>query len=532
MNKSVESRMTSNELAVLILERLSRSRLRRSVFASGARWSVSLIFMAVAFPVMLDRLGQAGFGRWAVLTTPTSLAGAFDIGVLPAVVALAGPIVGRLSSTNSRDSRDELLSQYRSYVISGVLISMAAFVLILGLGLTSSESLARAVIPGAVTSDDLFLFRASILNLALTVLAAGLLAPLEACGRVDLTSAVWGLLSVMNSVGIVVALLIAPTLRSLGIVVAAVGLATLSAAILVLWHTGLCRALWTASGLTLRVPAVLRLGISMGGSGAVGAMVDPVIKWVATPLVGLPGIASYELSVRIANTAGGFFRALAYPLASHYARSIGDTEVRKSASAAVNRMGEHLAAVALPTLGLVAVLGPILSAYWLRSSVPPGFSLSLLIVTSGSMTSFLAVPAYLGLVGSGNSRSVLTVQLVTISGAVTMAVVLGRVLPDSVYLPGLSLAFSMTLGAYFTLRSWGHATNTTSLKLLCAHWRGLLGAWTVLAVGLPLMWIHLPLLLELTVVVCVFIAAMLVAHGKHAAILAGGVMRRLLTGRR
>jgi O-antigen/teichoic acid export membrane protein len=471
--------MTHEEAVTNVLEHLGEQRLSASAVVSTGRWVVSLALMAVVFPVMLYRLGAAGVGFWAVLTLPTSMAAVFDLGLIPGVVAFVGPAVGRARDGGlGPEERWESLKAVRRIAFSGLLLALLLATGIGVVGFITAPMLVRVIVSSADPAA-VFLFRASIFNLSATVLGEGLIAPLEGTGRVDVSALTAGLLSVLNSVGLLVAMLLSPGFTSIAVVVLVSGCLTVVVPLLAWEATGLRTGLGLIDGSGLSVKPLVRLGIGLGGAGSLGALVDPVVKSLGLAFAGPVAVAAYELAMRLMTMLGGLFRSALYPLMSHYARRQGGDGSTVSADVAMAT--RSVAVVGLPTVAAVAGAAPSLAWLWLGPRSPAGFVACLIVLAVGNGASLLAVPMYLALLSAGRSRQVFFIQLSTIVSAVAVACVAGLTYPRLA--APLGMAVGISVGALATSIFMSRLSGSAQVGGGGATGRGVIGALGIAAIA-------------------------------------------------
>lgn len=406
-----------------VLERLEPAPLAKSMISSGLRWVIAALLMAVALPVVLDGLGSVRFGYWALLTTPTSLAAMLDLGVIPSVVSLAGRRLGRARTGVPESS--SLIIESGSLVLVGMIQSLLMGIVAAVIGFTvAGACVGAAGLPAALEPSGLFLFRCAVFNLAMTIVGNGLIAATEAVGRVDLTAWGAGFLSMLNSALMVVAVWLSPTLTALAWVVAINGVATILCYSTCSVIAGVPNLIRVGSFARRHVSLVLRLGLGMGAAGAVGSVVDPLVKWTTIIVAGPLAVSAFEVAQRVVGMSVGATRSLLYPLMAHFTGVIGregDTGLR----AAVESSTVRVASVVLPLFGALAAGIGAVYALWLGAAAPPGVvgATAILLVTSS--VSIIATPSYHALQSLSHSKSLILVQATGAIVAVDTVLALG-----------------------------------------------------------------------------------------------------------
>ena len=476
---------TSLTKVAMALDALRPSPLRRSVVSSGTQFIVSMVVMALVFPVMLSRLGGSMFGWWAALTAPTSLADLFGFGLSPAVLSLLGRSLGSARSAVSYREVEANLSRAGRYAAAGVMLSLLAGAATLALGWWLAPlAVSLLHLPENQVGPGTTLFRASMLSLALMIVGSSLTAQIDAVGRVDLSSLSNGLLRVLNGVLVLVAVLASPGFQSLAGVVAVVGVLSILIPGVLLRVAGVT-ALMPWYGLTrASLKEVLRLSLSLGSASAIGSLIDPALKWSVGWGFGPLPVAAYELASRVVTAVAGLFRALLYPLLPLLASHHGSGQLQEATAAVTAAVG-RCCRIAYPTLAALAVGSSPLLALWLNGTAPKGSASSVVVLCAGSAIGLAAVPAYYALSSGGFGRRILSVS---ITYAVVSAAVIGALLALSLA-PGTSAALAYAGGAaaaaVTTVVAYGRTiSRPAALSLLHSTARGLAPAAFVAIVGL------------------------------------------------
>lgn len=510
-----------------ILDRLEPAPLARSMFSSGLRWSVAAILMAVALPVVLDGLGSVRFGYWALLTTPTSLAALLDLGVIPSVVSLAGRRLAR-ARTGVPESR-ALIRESGSLVLAGIVQSLAMGLIAAVIGLAIADSCVDAAgLPVSIETSGLFLFRCSIFNLAMTIVGNGLIASTEAVGRVDLTSWGAGFLSILNSALMIVAVWLNPTLGALGWVVAINGVATVVCYLTCAFIARVPVLIRVGSVDRGNVYLVSRLGLGMGAAGAVGSVVDPLVKWTTLLVAGPLAVSAFEVAQRVVGMSVGATRSLLYPLMTHFTTVIGrdgDLGLRS----AVELSTVRTASLVLPAFGALAAGIAAVYDLWLGPAAPPGVSVATAILFVTSAVSVIATPSYHALQSIAHSKSLIAVQTSGAVVAVVATLALGT-LHGGASTAAAGFGLGVAAGGFLTFILFARAIprGVGAQGLVGKIAPSIAALFGMMLLGVGLIQIHAtPWLQLMLTVICMITVVLLVPESrKSLSLVTGSVARR------
>lgn len=424
------------------LRRLAPRSLGHAAVVSWLRWVASVAVMLLVFPIMIARMGTQGFGLWAALTAPTNMTALFGLGVAPAVVSVLGRSLGSARASTGDPEAAEHLHHAGSCARAGLALSLAAA----GISILVGFSIARPIVdllkvPPAQVESALWLFRASCLCLGGMLLGGGMVALLEAYGRVDMSAAANGLVTVSNAVFLLVAVLVQPSFHSLAWVSAATAVSNVAAPFACLMGTGGSVLLrWGR----LDLAAFRRLGglaLSLGFVGGIGAIVDPAVKWTVGALGGGAAVAAYELASRALSVLAGSFNSLLAPLMPYYARSLTEHGSAHVAQRVISS-SRLLATVAFPTIAVFAAASNGLMQLWLGGNMPSGSVESLEILAIATIVSIGLRAAWGALIAAGQGARLLFVQLVSVGCVpVVLALAAGHWLP-------LGVAAATAYGSY------------------------------------------------------------------------------------
>ena len=442
------------EAARVAVERLQPRGLRRSAVFSWGRWAVSVLVMAIVFPVMLDRLGAATFGLWAALTAPTGMAGLLGFGVGPAIVSQVGRAIGRARAVAEGEQAAQHLHTAGSSALAGVGLSLVSAAVSLLIGWLAGGAVVDLLrVPHDQVAAATFLFRASCGCLAGMLIGAGLSALLDAVGRVDLSAIAGGVVTVSNSLFLCVAVLVAPGFRSLGWVSVATAVTNILLPAAFFGSAGVMVLAPWARVTRSSAAQVGRLALGLGGAAALGAIVDPAVKWSIAAVAGGVPVASYELATRIVLLLSGTFTALLTPMMPFLARVLtehGPRQVVEGVARAVRRVNT----VALPTIAAAAAVSGPLLALWLGEDVPLHAGFSVKVLCAGAVASLTVRSAWGALAAAGQGRRLVLVQAANLAGVgAVLGLAVGRVLAAGLA-PGIAVAFGGLLGAALTLRQY------------------------------------------------------------------------------
>jgi O-antigen/teichoic acid export membrane protein len=469
------------------IDRIRPRSLRHAVAVSTVRWVVSLVFMAIVFPVMLARLGAADFGYWASLTAPTGMTGLFGLGFAPAIVALMGREVGHARTAESEHERERALRSAGVIAAVGMGVSLVAALVAVVVGwFLAPHIVAWVHVPVSEAASGVHLFRASSIALGCMVVGAGIGAQIEAVGRVDLAVLATGIVSVSNSILLLIAMLVSPSLDALALVALLTGV---SGVLLPL-------AMALLSGATAMVPwyrirsrqglVLLRTAPGYGGAGAVTSLIDPLIKWSLGASLGPLPVSAYELATRVVSALSGVFMASLYPLMAHSATGLGRGDgawVTRTVTISVQRV----TAAGFPSLAALAVASTPLLAVWLGSEAPSGTSASIQVLCVATALSLAAFPACQAVGGRGAGNLILLIQGVTLAG---VAVVSVGMVPEVLTAPftgavafafGVLLATPVAAAAYGRVYGRSHMWAAAKAALPSIIAAGLVLPWPILA---------------------------------------------------
>jgi len=411
--------------------------------------------MVLVFPVMISRMGAQSFGLWAALTAPTSMTALFGLGVKPAVVSVLGRSLGYARASAEDAEVVNHLNQAGSCARTGMVLSLVTAGVSVAVGLAVAGPIVKLLhVPDSQAYAALWLFRASSLCLGGMLVGAAVSALLDAAGRVDLDAAANGFVTATNAGFLLVAVLIQPSFRSLAwvsVATAATNVAAPAACLVGSGGTVLFR--WGRLDL-LAFRRLGRLAVSLGSVGAMGATVDPAVKWAVGALGGGLPVAAYELASRAILVISGSFGSLAAPLMPYYARTLTEHGT-DHVTVRVTSASRLLVAVAFPTIALFAAASDALMRLWLGRSLPPGTVPSLEILAASAIAAIGMRASWAALIASGQGRRLLIIQIASVSAAMTvLALAAEHVLPLSVAAATAYASYTL-LGGVLTLVQYG-----------------------------------------------------------------------------
>jgi len=414
------SRRSSIPSSLDTLQRLTPRGLRHSALVSWVSWLASFLVMLLVFPVMLTRMGAQDFGLWAALTVPTNLGALFGLGIAPAVVSVLGRSLGEARGSVDGPEASKHLSAAGSCARAGLVLALATGCVTFLVCFAVAGPIVDLIhVPAAERTSAVFLFRASGLCLGGMLVGGGIAAVLDAVGRVDLDAAAIGVVTVVNALLLLAAVMIRPDFHTLALVSLATAVTNVAAPAVCLLTSGSSVILrWGV----LNWAAFKRLGglaASLGSVDGIGAILDPTVKLVVGALGGGVPIAVYALASRAVSVLSGTFTSLLAPLMPYYARTLtehGSDHVTER----VTSNSRLLTAVAFPTIALFAVASDALMRLWLGDSLPPGAVESLEILAIGTLLSMWFRAPWSALVAAGRGTRLLVVQAASFAGAVVV----------------------------------------------------------------------------------------------------------------
>ena len=442
------SRRSSIPSSLDTLQRLTPRGLRHSALVSWVSWLASFLVMLLVFPVMLTRMGAQDFGLWAALTIPTNLGALFGLGIAPAVVSVLGRSLGEARGSVDEPEASKHLSAAGSCARAGLVLALATGCATFLVCFAVAGPIVDLIhVPAAERTSAVFLFRASGFCLGGMLVGVGIAAVLDAVGRVDLDAAAIGVVTVVNALLLLAAVMIRPDFHTLALVSLATAVTNVAAPAACLLSSGSSVILrWGV----LDWAAFKRLGglaASLGSVDGIGAILDPTVKLVVGALGGGVPIAVYALASRAVSVLSGTFTSLLVPLMPYYARTLtehGSDHVTER----VTSNSRLLTAVAFPTIALFAAASDALMRLWLGDSLPPGAVESLEILAIGTLLSIWFRPAWGAMVAAGRGRRLLVVQAVGSAGTVVaLALAALHALPLTIAAATAVCSFTVAGGA-------------------------------------------------------------------------------------
>ena len=453
---------------------------------SGGQFAASAVLMTLVYPVMLNELGVQMFGWWAVLTSPMGLTAVAGIGLQPAVVSLLGRSLGRARAANGESGNAaQHVSRAGSYALAGLILSGLAALAALVVGWWLAPMAVQAInVPVDETASALLLLRASVVNLAVMVFSAAITAQAEAANRVDLTALSMGVLKILTSLLMLVAVVVAPGFPALAAVVMINALLTFAFAVATLHLSGASSLVhWYA--LTPHALRELgRLCLTLGSGAAIGSLIEPVLKWVVGIVSGPVPVAAYELASRLVGIVSGLFRSFLSPLTAHLALTQGEAGNSRSVRSKVVQVSRVNSLIAFPTLVALAVGSYPLLEVWLGDNTPPGSAWSIVVLCMGSMVSLGAVPAYGALLSAGSGTRILLVQIFTaLACGVSGLVILSTAGAGEPAWPAMAVGGGMAVGGLATMLFYGRMVGEHGTRDSLGALTPALGMSMIVAVG-------------------------------------------------
>ena len=447
------------------------------------RWVVATFVMALVFPIMLGKMGATAFGFWAALTAPTNLTALFGLGVSSAVISIVGRSLGAARKASGEEAAAEDLGAAGSCAKAGLLVSAAAGLLAVIVGYFAAGWLVPILgISGADASGATWLFRASSACLGGMLLGSGITAVLDATGRVDLESIALAVVSVSNALLLLAAVLIHPTFTSLALVSLATAVLNVAVPAGFFFASGHASLLGWGALDRRAFRALAHLAVNFGLVGALGTLIDPAVKWTIAALGGGAPVAAYELAARIMLLVVGSFSAVITPLVPHYA-AVFATSGARMVGQSVGAAARLLTAISLPGVTLFAAAASAVLRLWLGGDVPRGAVASVYILAVSSAVNLWLRPAWGALVASGQGRTVLLAQIVTVAGvAALLGLTVAGVVPSSTA-AATTVAVGGVLGGIATYILYSRKFGPEARSGLArAPLRGLLLSLTAVAV--------------------------------------------------
>jgi len=369
-------------------------------------------------PMLLKYLGATGLSVYLLALSITGIGAFLDLG-------LSAASVSRLAEPSVRDSPIE-----SAKVLDGLLsvrAIVAGLIAILAFFLAPFIAGALLAIPPPLRSDAIFVIRAMIVGLGLSLLAGALASLPRAAAQYDLCAAVSVLTSVLSASAVAIALVLGGRLKT----VAAIE-ASSSAAQLFLYAVMVRRLLpnWLPH-VDLDMARVSSLA-KLGGAFYLGTLASAVLihgpRIMVARTLGVPYVAAYavpwNITFRVTQLAYAASETL-LPVAKGLS-SPGDIDtVRTIYKRATLAVFVFSSSICVPMLGT----GPDLLALWLGISFSEGAAGALQVLSVGAVLHSLAVVPYFLLCavkGPGGANTAI------LAGSVLSCGALGVLLPHGV----------------------------------------------------------------------------------------------------
>ena len=350
---------------------------RNSLVGGGAR-AVTLAVGLVITPYLLDRLGDARFGVWALTTVVTGFAGVLDLSFKSSFVKFLA----------ERDALDDELG-YRRVVTTSLAFYAVFGIVTLGLFAVADRMLLDLLrIPAELRAEAADVFLIALIGLVVGSVLSVYPAMCDARQRIDLT----------NTLG--VGCLLLSTCLTVLLVEGGGGLRGVASAQLVgivLFHAGsavlarrVARPVGLATGLVDRrvFRRQLAYGLMLHVSSTCTMVNRQLDKLLLSRWAGLGPVTSYEVGLRIAANAGSFQPFLAATLlpAASGLHATGD---RDRLVALYLRASRYLFMLGVPAFVFLAAHAPAVVTAWLGSPHPMAAHV-LRILAAGYMVNSLS----------------------------------------------------------------------------------------------------------------------------------------------
>ncbi len=391
----------------------SYTRIARNSILSIVRFVVLLPLPIIVLPFMLNRLGDAAFGLWALFATFITYTQLADFGMGLALTKYVAAYAARAEWQNVARATNTVFFFYTA-------VAFGLAVLFAGL----SPLLVRWMPSGSSMSGEMLL---ALVALAFVTFAINLTfgafgSVLQGLQRLDVTNLVSFMASAGLYVGIVAVLALGYGLT--GILILSVLLALVTAVVQV-WMV-----YRVVPGYRLHIAAFDRaylrtiLGYSLNVQGGTLAALffDPATKLILTRYLGVASVTQYEVGTRITTQLRNLYAVALLPLfpgVSHMDAGEGRARVE----AVYRRSARYVVIFGLPAYLLLIIVAPWLLDAWLGPGYEPA-SMVMRIMTLGWFISLVALPPYLILQALGHARLCMTAHVVQGVANVALALVL------------------------------------------------------------------------------------------------------------
>lgn len=379
-----------------MIRRLFSSQLRINMISGVAATLVSIVVLAIAYPVYLHFLGYEKYGVWLVLATVLSFAQLGNLGIGQAIMKLMAEEYGR--------GNIEAIQQYVMTAIAILTTAGAAILLVI---LTFKAQIVSAFkLTGENAQMVLWLLPyIACLNIYVLIVQA-LNATLSGLGRMDLAN--W-----TQSAGRIVAVTTAGSLlySGHGIESLLIGNALSYvfihvASLIFIWRIAHIRFLRISNLSGQCCKRLLRFGLGLFGASVMNMLLSPFNKLMLARYAGISSIPIYEIAFNGSRQIKSLFQVGLRALMPEISR-IG-ANMTSRARDRISRINRHAMRLiflfGIPMYGgLLILLTPLLKL-WLRHRFVGELPIAFRIMLIATFLSLISAPAFYTLLGLGRVR--------------------------------------------------------------------------------------------------------------------------------
>ncbi len=426
------------------IERLISSQLRINMVSGALSSIVSMVALAVGYPVYLHFLGYEQYGVWLVLTTVLTFAQLGNLGVDTAVVKLVAEEHGRGDNLGVQRyiTTAFLFLCISGTVVLAVILAFRRQIIALFALDRQNEQTALWLLP--------YVALLSIYVLVVQVFEAAL----SGLGRMDLAS-YRGVLSRVTNLCVSSGLLyLGVGLPSLLIGRTVAEMVTHLAVFLCIRRMTHLRILQMPRLDLHRCKRLLGIGGTMLGRSLLTMLFSPLNKLILSRYLGVASIPVYEMafmgSMQVKSLVGAGHVAL-IPEVSRISAEM-TPQARARILRLYRRSLELIFLLAAPAYVVLAILAPTILQLWLGDRFIDTLPGTFRILLIGTFASVLGDPAYHTLVGTGHVHHSLTASI--IQAVTNLAVVLCVLVAFPLTLAAVawSSAIGMAAGAVFLIQ--------------------------------------------------------------------------------
>jgi O-antigen/teichoic acid export membrane protein len=388
----MESNGTSTELKSFVRRRLMANSLMGIV-----RFGVVTAIYLFIYPFLLRSLGPAKFGLWALLCIPSQYLALGDLGISNALIKL---------TSECQPGRDlERLVHLTG--AATIIFSLLGGALTITVAVSQNEVMRWLRVDSQLVPDARILLVGMTAVIWISLLASVNTALLSGLHRMDWVHAIQIGSSVINAVGIVLAIKLRGGFAAL--------LISNAAAAFVVWLTAflLARSVirirlmtWPRTNWS-SVRSLLSFGAFLYIAALSSLLMEPSVKALLTRYGNLELVSYFELASRIPLQARTLFANVTSPLLPAASLLMTDMQAIRRLFA---RSMKLLWLSAVPVFLVLAGLGTPIMRVWLDKDIP-AVATAMALLSVGWLFNVLTIPAYLFVQGLNHPRSAMICAL-------------------------------------------------------------------------------------------------------------------------